>query len=108
MLPLSLPMPEPVREDEMPDKCWICRCVEWAYEGKGGEKGERLRMMQERMMIEERALEGLKILGSPFGAVGTFGGAGRDLAVRAVETRSYWRGEMERLGDEMMRERRAW
>jgi hypothetical protein len=106
-LPLSLPMPDAVKEEEMPDKCWVCRLVERAYEGKGGEMGEKLRMMRERMAVEERALEGLKVLGAPnlFGGVSL---VGRDFGARAAESRSYWRGEMERLSAEMMRETRAW
>lgn len=109
-LNLELEKPEPVKEDEMPDKCWVCRCVERAYEGKGGEMGEKLRMMRERMRAEEQALEGLKILGSPslFGGPAGVGSVGRDFVVRAAETRNYWRGEMERLSAEIMTERRAW
>lgn len=106
-LRLSLSVPDLVKLEDFPEKCWVCRCVEQAYLGQGGELGEKLRMIRERMAIEEKALEGLKVLQTP-GFFGGGVGVNRDFALRAAENKGYWRGEMDKLSAEMVRENRAW
>lgn len=96
-----------VREHDMPAKCWVCRCLDVESDEAGAEISGRVRMMMDRMVVEERALEGLKGLSAP--GLGFFGSeAMQDLSRRMEESRGYWRGELERLNLEMMRERRAW
>jgi len=78
--------PKSVGESEMPEKCLAC-C--W-----GGMMEEELRIMNERRLLEERALAGMKLC-----LPGIFGGRSRETVEsadgRIEEVRRSWRAELD-------------
>lgn len=93
--------PTPVAEKEMPENCVMCR------DDGGGSLGAQLRAIRGRMVAEEKALEGLKVL------PGLFAGVARpvsdiDIRRRMEESKNFWRNEMERLSTQLEYVREGW
>jgi hypothetical protein len=78
--------------EEMPEDCIVCRMVEKGEEGLR----EKLRERNERRMLEENVLEGLRGLGSVFGG-SMCRRTMESVEGRIEEVRREWRGDVEDL-----------
>jgi hypothetical protein len=89
--------PKSVNEKDMPEKCLICR--------GGGVLEEQLRRMQERQLVEQRALEGMKLrLPVIFG--GMCRGTVDSVDARVERSKDLCRREMEDLCAELQEQGR--
>ncbi|CZR59028.1 uncharacterized protein PAC_08920 [Phialocephala subalpina] len=99
--------PKLVREQDMPEKCLLCR--------EGGEVlREKMRWVKERMDAEVRALEGLRVLRMTRGFAafgGLFCGANgpiEDFEGRVDESKRVWEDECRRLEERVVGGRAEW
>ena len=75
--------------EDMPSLCLLCR--------EGKEMEEVVRRAERRLVAEERALEGLRVLPGLFGGSYKGSGSGIASAERSDEARERWKNEMEIL-----------
>ncbi|KAK0101028.1 hypothetical protein ONS95_012985 [Cadophora gregata] len=87
-----------VKAEDMPPLCLLCR--------EGREMEEVVRRAERRLVAEERALEGLRVLPGLFGGLykgsGSTSGPG-NLGQRSEEARETWRRDMEVLREGLMK-----
>jgi hypothetical protein len=95
-----------VAENDMPENCIVCRVI---VDGEGA-LGKELRERNERRVLEESVLEGLRGLDSVFGGV-MCRRTVDSVDERIEEVRRQWRGDMEALFlkfESVENERSAW